>query len=103
MAQAMMTTARIGTLAFYLALLGCQHGGDASVHTGSGIPLQVGPAASSTSRVGQPVAPPPIVRVPAPDTLRGLYVNRWAALGRKLTTLIGVAKRTEVNALVIDV
>jgi hypothetical protein len=30
-------------------------------------------------------------------------VNRWAALGRKLTDLIGVAKRTEVNALVIDV
>jgi hypothetical protein len=30
-------------------------------------------------------------------------VNRWAALGRKLTDLIGVAKRTEINALVIDV
>jgi hypothetical protein len=99
----MMTTARFGTLAFYLALLGCQHGGDASVQAGAGIPLQGGPAASSTSRATEPVAPPPIVRVPAPDTLRGLYVNRWAALGRKLTTLIGVAKRTEVNALVIDV
>jgi hypothetical protein len=45
----------------------------------------------------------PVVRVPTPDTLRGLYVNRWAALGRKLTDLIGVAKRTEINALVIDV
>ena len=44
-----------------------------------------------------------IVRVPTPDTLRGLYVNRWAALGRKLTDLIGVANRTEINALVIDV
>ena len=99
----MMTTARIGTLAFFLALLGCQHGGDASVQAGAGIPLQGGPAASSTSRVADPVAAPRIVRVPAPDTLRGLYVNRWAALGRKLTTLIGVAKRTEVNALVIDV
>ncbi len=43
------------------------------------------------------------MHVPTPDTLRGLYVNRWAALGRKLTDLIGVAKRTEVNALVIDV
>jgi hypothetical protein len=30
-------------------------------------------------------------------------VNRWAALGRKLTDLIGVANRTEINALVIDV
>lgn len=72
------------------------------MQAGSGIPLQGGPAASSTSRAHS-VAPPRIVRVPAPDTLRGLYVNRWAALGRKLNTLIGVAKRTEVNALVIDV
>ncbi len=30
-------------------------------------------------------------------------MNRWAALGRKLNYLIGVAKRTEINALVIDV
>ena len=59
-------------------------------------------AASSTStRVDSTVRG--IVRVPTPDTLRGLYVNRWAALGRKLTDLIGVANRTEINALVIDV
>jgi hypothetical protein len=44
-----------------------------------------------------------IVRVPTPDTLRGLYVNRWAALGSKLNRLIDVARKTEVNALVIDV
>lgn len=44
-----------------------------------------------------------IVHVPAPDTLRGLYVSRWAALGRKFPELIRVANRTEVNALVIDV
>ena len=44
-----------------------------------------------------------IVRVPTPDTLRGLYVNRWAALGRKMGQLIDLAKKTEVNALVIDV
>jgi len=44
-----------------------------------------------------------IVRVPAPAVLRGLYVNRWAALGRKMTQLIDLAKKTEVNALVIDV
>jgi hypothetical protein len=43
------------------------------------------------------------VHVPAPDTLRGLYVSRWAALGRKFPELIRVAERTEVNALVIDV
>lgn len=41
--------------------------------------------------------------VPRPDTLRGLYLNRWAALGEKMWQLIDVAKRTEVNALVIDV
>jgi hypothetical protein len=41
--------------------------------------------------------------VPTPDTLRGLYVSHWAAIGRKLNSLIGIAKRTEVNALVIDV
>ena len=41
--------------------------------------------------------------VPTPDPVRGLYVNRWAALGQKLWQLIDVAKTTEVNALVIDV
>ncbi|HEY0242641.1 MAG TPA: putative glycoside hydrolase [Gemmatimonadaceae bacterium] len=44
-----------------------------------------------------------IVRVATPDTLRGLYVNRWAALGKKMGQLIEIAKKTEVNALVIDV
>ncbi|HEY2026168.1 MAG TPA: putative glycoside hydrolase [Gemmatimonadaceae bacterium] len=41
--------------------------------------------------------------VPRPPVVRGLYVSRWAAVGSRLWTLIGVAKRTEVNALVIDV
>ena len=41
--------------------------------------------------------------VPPPDTLRGLYVNRWAAIGGRMWELIDIAKRTEVNALVIDV
>ena len=55
-----------------------------------------------------PLAPDSIARprvplVATPDTLRGLYVNRWAAIGRKIYKLIDVAKRTEVNALVIDV
>lgn len=44
-----------------------------------------------------------IKRVPTPDTVRGLYINRWAALGEKMGQLIEVAKTTEVNALVIDV
>ena len=42
--------------------------------------------------------------VPArPPVVRGLYVNRWAAVGQKIWQLIDVAKRTEVNALVLDV
>jgi hypothetical protein len=49
------------------------------------------------------VARPRAPLVPTPDTLRGLYVNRWAAIGQKIHKLIDVAKRTEVNALVIDV
>jgi hypothetical protein len=43
----------------------------------------------------------PLVARPVP--LRGLYVNRWAALGDRMWQLIGVAKTTEINALVIDV
>jgi hypothetical protein len=44
---------------------------------------------------------PPLV--PAPKVVRGLYVNRWAALSDRGWELIRVASRTEVNALVIDV
>jgi len=100
----MMTPARIGTIAFLGVLLGCQHQGDASLQPGAvDIAMQGGPGASSTARTRDSIAPRVITRVPTPDTLRGLYVNRWAALGRKLNDLIGVAKRTEVNALVIDV
>ena len=46
-------------------------------------------------------AKPPLM--PRPEVVRGLYVNRWAALGERMGQLIDVAKRTEVNALVIDV
>lgn len=49
------------------------------------------------------VARPKAALVPTPDTLRGLYVNRWAAIGNRMWQLIDVAKRTEINALVIDV
>jgi hypothetical protein len=44
-----------------------------------------------------------VAHVPRPDVIRGLYVNRWAALGEKMGQLINLAKTTEVNALVIDV
>ena len=91
-------------IAFLPILVGCQHQGDASSQPGAvDLATQGALGGSSTSRTKDSIAPPVISRVPTPDTLRGLYVNRWAALGRKLTDLIGVAKRTEVNALVIDV
>ncbi|HEY3258389.1 MAG TPA: putative glycoside hydrolase [Gemmatimonadaceae bacterium] len=44
-----------------------------------------------------------VIRVPRPAVLRGLYVNRWAAVGKKIGQLIDLAKSTEINALVIDV
>ena len=44
-----------------------------------------------------------IIRVPRPAVLRGLYVNRWAAVGKKIGQLIDIAKSTEINALVIDI
>jgi hypothetical protein len=44
-----------------------------------------------------------VIHVPRPAVLRGLYVNRWAAVGKKMGQLIDIAKSTEVNALVIDV
>ena len=56
-----------------------------------------------------PPAPPDSItrpaqpRVATPRVVRGLYVNRWAALGQRMWDLIDVAKSTEVNALVIDV
>src|SRR5919202_3452016 len=52
-----------------------------------------------TDSVLRPKAP----LLPTPEPLRGLYVNRWAALGQKMWQIIDVAKATGVNALVIDV
>jgi hypothetical protein len=66
----------------------------------------IGTAASSTSPAIPATSPPtpaPIPHLPQPSPLRALYVNRWAAIGAKLPQLIGVANRTEINALVIDV
>jgi len=49
------------------------------------------------------LARPPAPIVPTPTVVRGLYVNRWAAIGTKVWQLIALAARTEVNAFVIDV
>jgi len=39
-----------------------------------------------------------------PDSLRGIYLNAWAAgSSRRVDALVDLAKRTEVNAFVIDI
>jgi len=47
-----------------------------------------------------PMRPP---LVPTPKVVRGLYVNRWAAVGARMAELIRLAQTTEINTLVIDV
>jgi hypothetical protein len=59
--------------------------------------LIAAPAAAQTTGTAR------VSLVPRPPVVRGLYVNRWAAAGRTMWSLIDVAKRTEVNALVLDV
>jgi hypothetical protein len=58
------------------------------------------PAKAQSSPAADSVLVPRSAR---PAVVRGLYVNRWAAIGKRVWDLVGVAKRTEVNALVIDV
>lgn len=98
-------SARAGTLALLLCTLaaGCAEEPDAqtagadSLETARTIPAAAAPVApDSLLRPKPPLVPPPPV-------IRGLYVNRWAAVGQKMWNLIGVARRTEINALVIDV
>jgi hypothetical protein len=60
-------------------------------------------ALDSTPLIAPAVYREKVPLVPVPTPLRGLYVNRWAAIGHTVWRLIDVAKRTEVNALVIDV
>src|SRR3954465_11598024 len=43
-------------------------------------------------------------RTTRPDTVRGLYVNRWAVIATaRMAHLLQLARTTEVNTLVIDV
>jgi hypothetical protein len=62
-------------------------------------PFCAAPRVPAPDSIARPL--PPLV--PTPDPVRGLYVNRWAAIGTRLNDLIAIAARTEVNALVIDV
>ena len=72
---------------------------------GSANPRADSPAVARVDSVVVPdsIRRPPARLVKTPDPVRALYVNRWAAIGEKMWQLIEVAKRTEVNALVIDV
>ncbi len=46
----------------------------------------------------------PDARFPRPEHVRGLYVNAWAAGSHeRMTRLLDIARRTEVNSLVIDI
>jgi hypothetical protein len=46
----------------------------------------------------------PDARFPRPEHVRGLYVNAWAAGSHeRMTHLLDIARRTEVNSLVIDI
>jgi hypothetical protein len=68
--------------------------------------LLAAPPAPAQAATASPVArseSTAVPLVPRPPVVRGLYVNRWAAIGQRMWDLIGIAKRTEVNALVIDV
>ena len=43
-------------------------------------------------------------RVPKPDSIRGLYVNGWAAGSRsRMAALLRIAEETEINTFVIDI
>ena len=89
-------------VAAFCICLGCQEHLDGGAQSQSRQPAPTTARAASSTPEHSPPARL-VAHVPAPDTLRGLYVNRWAALGGKLNRLIDVAKKTEVNALVIDV
>ena len=86
--------ARVALLAALLAVAGAR---TAAQPRAPGAPVPA-PAVPDDS-ILRPRAP----LVATPEPLRGLYVNRWAALGQRMWQLIDVAKTTEVNALVIDV
>jgi hypothetical protein len=106
---------RLLQLAFLVAVTACGAFKDAPPEgVGNALPVDSGAdgvRSTGASSGGSPPAPavpdsirrPAAALVPTPEPVRGLYVNRWAALGRKMWELVDVAKRTEVNALVIDV
>ena len=102
-----MNSKRTIFVAAFLAAAGCTDSAAVAARDQAAAPENNARSAADAARLDSlrkdSIEKARIVRVPTPDTLRGLYVNRWAALGRRMNELIDVAKRTEVNALVIDV
>jgi len=100
------SVASTGTIVLLLA--GCT-GSDARARQGAPTPEGRNPSGDSvvakqdSTVVPDSIRRPPVPLVPTPNPVRGLYVNRWAAIGERMWQLIDVAKATEVNALVVDV
>ena len=89
----------------FLALSGSCVASETARREGQQPTVEGGTAVSDSGRrsAAADTAAKAVPLVPRPEVVRGLYVNRWAALGERMWQLIDVAKRTEVNALVIDV
>ena len=91
-----------------LVLAGCSdHQAGASPHAesaGGDAPADSAPlSAAADSAVAEPVGPPaPLSK--APEQIRGLYLNAYAAGSRtRLPRLMDIADSTEINTFVIDV
>ena len=92
---------QLSFLALVLVSLACAR--DATRQAAADTLAPSAAAAAVPSPQPDSILRPPAPLVPTPAVVRGLYVNRWAALGQKMWQLIEVAKTTEINALVIDV
>ena len=96
------------TIAATLIALGCGQAGagstrDTAAASSAAMTGSLEGVASDTTIPADSIRQPRAPLVARPAAVRGLYVNRWAAVGRKMWQLIDVARKTEVNALVIDV
>ena len=61
------------------------------------------PQAGASAESGTPTGDRP-ARFPRPTAVRALYANAWASgSSSRMDELLGIARRTEVNALVIDI
>lgn len=74
------------------------------VHSSAGSEITVEDPSVSMVHTPRELADFPNARFPRPEHVRGIYVNAWAAGSNdRLTRLLDLARRTEVNAFVIDI